>query len=122
MKFCTKCSTEYLDHIVTCADCGGALVEQAEWDAVCRARRQETAEEFVPVQTLHDSFAADVMRDALEKEGIPVLVRSFADTSFDGIYIPQKGWGLLLVPKEFCGRAQQIISSIETSLPSQSDQ
>ena len=122
MKYCTKCSTEYHDTISICADCGFALVGQVEWDAVCRAREREADEEFVPVLTLHDSFAADVMRDALEKEGIPVLVRSFADTSFDGIFIPQKGWGLILVPKEFLDRAQRIISSLETSLSSQSDQ
>jgi hypothetical protein len=121
MKYCTKCSTEYLDHISTCADCGSALVGPAEWDGFCRAREQEDAEEFVPVQTLHDSFAADVIRDALETEGIPVLVRSFSDTSFDGIYIPQKGWGLILVPEVFRDRAQQIITFLEQSLPPQSD-
>ena len=67
-------------------------------------------------------IAAEVFSDALEKEGIPVIVRSFSETSFDGIFIPQKGWGLILVPKEFCDRARQIILSVETSLPSQSDQ
>jgi len=122
MKYCTLCSAEYRDDIVTCSDCGAALVGQAEWDRILLARAQEAAEEFLPVKTAEDQFAAEVFRDALEKEGIPVIVRSFSETSFDGIFIPQKGWGLILVPKEFCNRARQIILSVETSLPSQSDQ
>ncbi|MBN2107249.1 MAG: DUF2007 domain-containing protein [Deltaproteobacteria bacterium] len=122
MKYCAQCSTEYRDDIGICSDCGAVLVGQEEWDRILRAREQETAEEFLPVKTAEDQFAAEVFSDALEKEGIPVIVRSFAETSFDGIFIPQKGWGMILVPKEFCDRARQIILSVETSLPSQSDQ
>jgi hypothetical protein len=121
MKYCAQCSSEYRDDIGTCSDCGAALVGQAEWDSIRRARDLETAEEFLPVKTAEDQFAAEVFRNALEEEGVPVIVRSFSETSFDGIFIPQKGWGLILVPKEFFDRAQQIILSIETSLPSQSD-
>lgn len=122
MKYCLTCCAEYRDDIGRCTDCGSALVGPAEWEASRRAREQETAEEFVPVQTVEDRFAADVMRDALEKESIPVLVRSFADTSFDGIFIPQKGWGMILVPKEFLDRARHIVTSLEQSLPEQSEQ
>ena len=121
MKFCPKCCTEYRDDIAKCADCGSALVGQAEQDKIRLAREHESAEEFIPVQTAGDRFAADVMRDALEKDDIPVLIRSFVDTSFDGIFIPQKGWGLILVPKEFFDRAQEIITSLEQSLPEQSE-
>jgi hypothetical protein len=122
MKYCLTCCAEYKDDIIRCADCGAALVGPAEWEASRRAREQETAEEFVPVRTVEDQFAADVMRDALEKEGIPVLVRSFSDTSFDGIFIAQKGWGMILVPKEFHNRARHIVTSLEQSLPEQSEQ
>jgi len=97
-------------------------VGPAEQDRIRQASEQEAAEEFVPVQTAGDRFAADVMRDALEKDDIPVLVRSFADTSFDGIFIPQKGWGMILVPKEFLDRARRIVTSLEQSLPEQSEQ
>ena len=121
MRFCPACSTEYRDDIARCTDCGTALVGPAEHERLRLARQQEAAEEFVPVQTAGDRFAADVMRDALEKEGIPVLVRCFADTSFDGIFIPQKGWGMILVPKEFRERAQFIIISLEQSLPGDND-
>jgi hypothetical protein len=122
MKFCPKCCTEYRDDITQCTDCGAALVGPDAQDRIRLAREHESAEEFIPVHTAGDRFAADVMRDALEKNDIPVLVRSFTDTSFDGIFIPQKGWGMILVPKEFYDRARHIITSIEESLPEQSEQ
>lgn len=113
MKYCTKCETEYRDDVATCADCGAALVGPEVWEQVRRSRQREAAEEFVPVRTVDDQFAAEVIRDALEKEGIPVMLRSFSDTSFDGIYIPQKGWGMILVPGEFRQQAENIIKLLD---------
>ena len=113
MKFCPRCGSEYHDDIVSCTDCDSSLVGPAEWDAICRKREHEAAEEFVTVKTVADQFAADVVRQALEQEGLPVLVRSFTDTSFDGIFVPQKGWGMILVPREFLSRATEIIASLE---------
>jgi hypothetical protein len=113
MRYCTKCATEYRDDIVSCTDCGSTLVGPEAWERVRRARELESAEEFIPVKTVDDQFAAEVIRDALEKEGIPVMVRSFSDTSFDGIFIPQKGWGLILVPGQFRIKAENIIKLLD---------
>jgi len=113
MRYCTKCATEYRDDIAKCTDCGAALVGPDVWEQVRRARELESAEEFVPVKTVEDQFAAEVIRDALEKDGIPVIVRSFFDTSFDGIYISQKGWGMILVPGEFRLQAEKLITLLD---------
>ena len=113
MRYCTKCATEYRDDIATCTDCGAALVGPDAWEQVRRAREHESAEEFIPVKTVDDQFAAEVIRDALEKDGIPVMVRSFSDTSFDGIFIPQKGWGMILVPGEFRTQAENLINLLD---------
>lgn len=113
MRYCTKCATEYRDDIDACTDCGATLVGPDSWEHVRRARELEAAEEFMPVKTVEDQFAAEVIRDALEKEGIPVMVRSFSDTSFDGIYIPQKGWGMILVPAEFRLKAENLIKLLD---------
>ena len=67
MRYCTNCSSEYRDDIETCADCGAALVGADVWERIRREREQEALEEFVPVTTVGDQFAADVIRDALEK-------------------------------------------------------
>jgi len=51
--------------------------------------------------------------DCIRKEGIPVLIRSFRDTAYDGIYIPQKGWGEVRVPEKDRERAQELIDNLE---------
>jgi len=61
------------------------------------------------VTVLDNRFEADVFSDALSKEGIPHLVRSFEDTAYDGIYVSQKGWGEILVYEEHFERAKEII-------------
>jgi hypothetical protein len=65
--------------------------------------------QFVSVHTLSNRFEADVLLDALRKEGIPTFLRSFEETAYDGLFVCQRGWGWLMVPEELSGRALQII-------------
>ena len=67
------------------------------------------------VCTLKNQFEADIIKDELEKENIPVLIRSFRDTAYDGIYMPQKGWGEVRVPEKDKERATEIIDILEKS-------
>ncbi|MDR3556182.1 MAG: DUF3786 domain-containing protein [Syntrophobacteraceae bacterium] len=76
--------------------------------------------EYVNVHTLADRFEADVITDALEQEGIPVIVRQFMDTAYSNIFVHQKGWGRIMVPKEQADLAREIIaelSAIEENTP-----
>ena len=68
--------------------------------------------EYVKVHTLSDRFEADVIIDALKQEGIPVLVRQFMDRAYSNIFVSQKGWGNILVPKEMASLAREIISEL----------
>lgn len=68
--------------------------------------------QYVKVHTLSNRFEADVISDALRQEGIPVLVRSFEETPYTGLFIPQKGWGRIMVPKEMAELAREIISRL----------
>ena len=68
---------------------------------------------MVKVFILQDRFEADLIERELEREGIPVLIRSFRDTAYDGIYIPQKGWGEVRVPEKDRVRAQELIDNLE---------
>jgi hypothetical protein len=75
-------------------------------------RLAETQFQYVKVHTLSNRFEADVIADALRQEGIPVLVRSFEETPYTGLFVPQKGWGRIMVPKEMADLAREIISAL----------
>ena len=118
MKYCPHCGAEYHEKIDVCADCDEQLIPQQEFE-----KRKEEEERFheetktlVKVFTLRDRFEADLITRELEKEGIPVLIRSFRDTAYDGIYIPQKGWGEVRVPEKEQERAKEIIDALEQVL------
>ena len=64
---------------------------------------------------IENRFEGDRIRQALEEAQIPYLVKSFLDTAYDGLYIPQKGWGAVMVPEELREKAEKIILEVKTS-------
>jgi Putative prokaryotic signal transducing protein len=112
MKYCPGCESEFLDSVTRCEECHCVLINADQWSALQVERKQETDEIFVRAAVAGDRFEADVMKDALGKEGIPVLVRSFQDTSFDGIYVAQKGFAAIEVPESFLARARAVLESL----------
>lgn len=67
------------------------------------------------VAVVENRFEADLVRDALEREGISCVVRSYEDTAYDGIYVLQKGWGAILVSEEDEARAEEILQELRRS-------
>lgn len=117
MRYCPQCGAEYRDEIDVCYDCEERLVSSAEFQ-----RRKEEEKRFredtkslVKVFTLKNQFEADIIKSELEKEKITVLIRSFRDTAYDGIYVPQKGWGEVKVPEKDKEKAKEIIDILEKS-------
>jgi hypothetical protein len=115
LKYCPRCAAEYRDESDSCFDCEDRLISEEEF-----LKRKEEEERFqeetkclVKVYTLKNRFEADLIKIELEKEGIPVLIRDFKDTAYDGIYIPQKGWGEVRVPEKKKERAKEIIGALE---------
>lgn len=118
MKYCPVCNAEYRDIIDICSDCNERLISQGEFE-----RRKAQEEQFqhdtktlVKIFTLNNKFEADLITRELEKEGITVLIRNFRDTAYNGIYIPQKGWGEVRVPEKDQQRAMELIASLENDL------
>ncbi len=75
---------------------------------------------WVFLYTLANRFEADVLSNVLEKEGVPFLVRSFVETAYDGLFVPQRGWGQILVPARHLPVARKLIASVLESLSSPS--
>ena len=72
-----------------------------------------TKETFVPVKVAENAFEADRIRAGLEQEGFTVLVRTFEDTAYDGIYVAQKGWGYIEVPEDEKERAERLVEELD---------
>jgi len=76
------------------------------------------ASDFIAIHTLTNRFEADLLVDALEREGIPTFIRSFEETPYNGLFISQRGWGLIMVPEEAAEKAKGIVKTIVDSLKS----
>ena len=70
---------------------------------------------WVKVGTVENRFEGDRISHALNEAEIPYLMKSFLDTAYNGLYIPQKGWGVIRVPEEFRKEAERLIAEVKKS-------
>jgi len=62
---------------------------------------------------INNRFEGDRISQSLNEAEIPFVVKSFLDTAYNGLYLPQKGWGAVMVPESFIERAEEIISEVK---------
>ena len=70
-------------------------------------------DQWVKVGTVENRFEGDRISQVLQEAGIPFLIKSFLDTAYDGLYIPQKGWGVVMVPEKNREGAKRLISDVK---------
>jgi hypothetical protein len=68
---------------------------------------------WVKAGIVENRFEGDRVCQSLKEEEIPFLIKSFHDTAYDGLYIPQKGWGAVMVPERFRQEAERVISEVK---------
>jgi hypothetical protein len=73
-------------------------------------------ENFKKITVAENKFEADLIAQTLQQEGIPCIIRSYHDTAYDGIFIPQKGWAAVMVPEEEEEKAGDIIAELRKGL------
>jgi hypothetical protein len=73
----------------------------------------ESMDKWVKAGTIENRFEGDRISQTLQEAGIPFLIKSFLDTAYDGLYIPQKGWGNVMVSENHKEEAERIISEIK---------
>ena len=78
----------------------------------------EPSSQLIAVHTATNRFEADLLMDALTQEGVPVVLRPFEETPYSGLFVPQRGWGKILVPKDQASQARQIVQSVLRSCES----
>jgi hypothetical protein len=79
---------------------------------LCWAHVLMKKENFKKITVAENTFEADLITQTLQQEGIPCMIRSYHDTAYDGIFIPQKGWAAVMVPEELEGKAGDIIAEL----------
>jgi hypothetical protein len=73
----------------------------------------EAMEQWVKAGTVENRFEGDRISQVLQEAGIPFLIKSFLDTAYNGLYIPQKGWGIVMVSKKDKEEAERLISEVK---------
>ena len=68
------------------------------------------------VYTLQDPVDMSVIKSALEEAGIKYMTRTFVDSAYNGIFIPQRGYGEVLVEENDVARAKEIIAAVTSQL------
>ncbi len=66
----------------------------------------------INVHTIESIFEMDMIKDALDKDGIEYTIKEHRDTAYDGLFILQKGFASLYVNEEDKDRALDIIDKI----------
>jgi hypothetical protein len=71
---------------------------------------------WVRIHTIENIFEMDMLKDALEREGIDYSVKEYKDTAYDGLFILQKGYAALFVKEQDKETALTIVKHVK-SLP-----
>ena len=103
MPYCPNCRYEYKESIKKCPDCGASLVD--------KLKEEESPQNinYVPLRSLPSRLYAEMVQEALKKEGIPSIIKS------DDIAVTFPSHGTtsavpvnIWVPKENVKRAEEI--------------
>ena len=73
----------------------------------------EAKDQWVKAGTVENRFEGDRISQTLQEAGIPFLIKSFLDTAYDGLYIPQKGWGIVMVSGKNKEEAERLITEVK---------
>ncbi|MBP6963157.1 MAG: DUF2007 domain-containing protein [Armatimonadetes bacterium] len=74
-------------------------------------RDLESREGFEAVYDAKNEVSANIVKSALEDQGVPAVVRPLHTSWFDGMMVPAEGlWGQVLVPATDTERAEAILA------------
>jgi ketol-acid reductoisomerase len=74
---------------------------------------RQPSNKWVKVHTIESIFEMDMIKDALEKEGLAYTIKEHKDTAYDGLFILQKGYATLFVEEEDKKKVQAIVKNIK---------
>ena len=82
-------------------------------------KREETEngslEKLALLCSYEDAIQGEAIRGLLEDGGVRVLLESFEDNAYDGIFIPQRGAGRIMVFAADLARARELLRKSDLS-------
>jgi hypothetical protein len=66
------------------------------------------------ILTLENEMQAYRIKDILDGEKIPHIIRSYHDAAYDGLFQGQYGWGALEADEEYEHRILELIEKIDS--------
>lgn len=68
---------------------------------------------WIKAGIIENRFEGDRISQALNTLSIPFIIKSFLDTAYNGLYVPQKGWAAVYVPENYLIEAEKIILEVK---------
>ncbi len=105
MPYCPQCKCEYLPGFTVCSDCGEKLVAELPVEA----EMQEV--NWLPLRDLPGNLYAEMVKEVLDKKGIPCFIKSDDLSSTLGtktVSTPGAS-AQIFVPERYHKRCQQLI-------------
>ncbi len=73
-------------------------------------------EETLPLWRLEHEVQAQALAGLLEEHGIPYLIDTYVDRAYDGMYLPQRGYGVIRVYQDDHELAEGLIRNFLAGL------
>jgi len=73
----------------------------------------QVSDNWIKAHTIESIFEMDMIKDALDKEGIAYTIQEHKDTAYDGLFILQKGYATLFVEEQNKMKVQAIVERIK---------
>jgi hypothetical protein len=68
---------------------------------------------WIKVHTAESIFEMDVVKGALDREGVDYTVKEHKDTAYDGLFVLQKGYASFFVREDDESTARAVIKTIK---------
>jgi hypothetical protein len=64
------------------------------------------------IVTLDNEFQAQRIREILDNEGIPHIIRNYHGSAFNGLYQETEGWGAVIADEEYEERILELFKQL----------
>ncbi|MEE4213667.1 MAG: DUF2007 domain-containing protein [Bacteroidales bacterium] len=64
------------------------------------------------IVTLDNEFQAQRIREILDNEGIPHIIRNYHGSAFNGLYQETEGWGAVIADEEYEERIIELFKQL----------